>query len=126
MPAFFFDPKVFVLPGHEQADGDWSEQSQAQIDQIKEMHPELVTWGRLAVGCAWGDYSQDIMAVGWLYPEQVGSERNPDFLAYCYVRQLAPEFDFGGTGLFSDGVWKLGQQEPWLGGEHSAPAWARK
>lgn len=80
---------------------------------------------RLAIGCAWGDYSQDIMAVGWLYPEQAGSERNPDFLAYCYVRQLAPAFNFGGTGLFSDDIWKLGQQAPWLGNEHSAPIWAR-
>lgn len=123
MTVFAFNPKVFVQPGYEQADGDWSEETLAQIDVIRGLHPELSSWGRLAVGGAWGDYSQDIMAVGWLYPAQAGNSRTPEFLAYCYVRQLAPGFDFGGTGLYSEDVYQLAQQEPWLGGEHLAPAW---
>lgn len=123
MTAFVFDPKVFVQPGYEQADGDWSEKSQAQIDQIREQHPELAAWGRLAIGCAWGDYSQDILAVGWLYPDQVGSERSREFLSYCYVRQVAPTVHFGGTGLYSEDIYQLAQQEPWLADEHVVPAW---
>lgn len=96
------------------------------IDQLKELHPELASWGLLAIGCAWGAYSQDIMAVGWLCPALSGSERTLDFLAYCYVRQLAPAFNFGGTGLYSEGIFQLGRLEPWLGAEHPAPAWAVK
>lgn len=125
MTAFVFDPKVFVQPGHEQADGDWSDASQAQIDLIRSHHPELESWGRLAVGGAWGDYSQDIMAVGWLHPEQAGNGRTPEFLAYCYVRQFVPGFDFGGTGLYSEDIYQLAQQEPWLRNEHFAPDWTR-
>lgn len=125
MTVFAFSPLVFVQPGYEQADGDWSDESLAQIDLIRCLHPELAFWGRLAVGCAWGDYSQDIMAVGWLHPEQFGGTRVPEFLAYCYVRQLAPGFRFGGTGLYSEDIYQLAQQEPWLHGQHAAPAWTR-
>lgn len=123
MTAFVFDPKVFVQPGYEQAGGDWSDEIRAQIDQLRGLHPELASWGQLPVGCAWGEYSQDIMAVGWLYPAQGGSCRTPEFLAYCYVRQVAPGFDFGGTGLYSEDIYQVAKQEPWLRGEHVAPAW---
>lgn len=125
MSAFVFAPTVFVQPGYEQADGDWSDAARAQIDQIRSLHPELELWGRLAVGCAWGDYSQDIMAVGWLYPGQMSGARSPEFLAYCYVRQLVPGFDFSGTGLYSEDIFQLARQEPWLRDEHIAPDWAR-
>ena len=121
MSELVFDPLVFVQPGYEQADGDWPEQWQTQIDHIRALHPELEPWGRLAIGAAWGDYSQDIMAVGWV---DWVEERNPDFLAYLYVRQIVPVFKFGGTGLFSEEVYQLGRQEPWLGNKHAAPAWA--
>lgn len=125
MTVFAFNPQAFVQSGYEQADGDWFDESVAQINLIRDLHPELASWGRLAVGCAWGAYSQDIMAVGWLYPEQVGNSRTPEFLAYCYVRQLAPTFNFGGTGLYYEDIYQLAQQDPWLLTEHVAPAWTR-
>lgn len=125
MTTFVFDPRSFVQSGYEQADGDWSVETQLQIDAIRGLHPELSSWGRLAVGSAWGDYSQDIMAVGWLYPQQVGNSRCLEFLAYCYVRQLVPGFRFGGTGLYSEDIYQLAQQEPWLLAEHVDPAWTR-
>lgn len=126
MPAFEFKPTVFVQPGYEHADGDWPVECIVQINQIRDLHPEIQHWGNLAVGSAWGDYSQEIMAVGWVYSEQfaVARSRNSDFLAYLYVRQIAPTFDFGGTGSFSEEVYELGKQEPWLGNEHTPPAWA--
>lgn len=35
MAAFVFDPKVFVQPGFEHSDGDWSDESKAQIDLVR-------------------------------------------------------------------------------------------
>lgn len=125
MPIFVFNPTVFVQAGYEQSDGDWSEETAKQIETLRAQHPEFRQWGNLALGCAWGDYSQDIMAVGWLHEGQMDyGGYNRDFLAYVYVRQLAPAFDFGGTGLFSDDIHQLGKLEPWRGADHAAPAWA--
>jgi len=127
MPAFVFDPTVFVQPGYEQADGDWSEDLCRQIEQLRIQHKELKHWGNLAIGCAWGSFSQDIMAIGWLYEGQMDyGGYNRDFIAYIYVRQLAPVFDFLGTGLYSEDIYQLALKEPWHGDTHVAPAWASR
>lgn len=39
MPAFVFDPQVFVQPGYERADGDWSEASMAQLTSSRNCIP---------------------------------------------------------------------------------------
>ena len=126
MSNFVFSPAPFVMPGSEKADGDWPTAWRAQIEQIRAVHPELQHWGNLAVGSAWGDYSQDVLAINWAYPDQFqGADKwLPDFLAYCYVRQVAPTFKFGGTGLFSEDVYALGQQAPWKDEKPVAPGWA--
>jgi hypothetical protein len=126
VPNFVFSPTVFVLPGDEQESGEWSPDDLSQIEKIRSLHPELQHWGNLAIGCAWGAYSQDIMAVGWMDREQFDFGRNLGFLAYLYVRQLAPSFDFLGTGLFSEDIHELGKQEPWRGNNHVPPEWAAR
>jgi hypothetical protein len=122
MGHFVFDPLIFVQPGYEKAGGDWGEDA-TQIAQIRADHPELAEWGDLAIGLAWGEYSQDILAVSWV---DWITGRDVDFLAYLYVRQIAPGFDFGGTGLFDLEVMELGRQTPWLQETHTAPIWAQR
>ena len=120
---FRFDPLCFVQPGYEKAAGDYPEEWMRQISQIRAGHPELSEWGDLAIGGAWGAYSQDILAVTWV---DWIEGRDPAFLAYIYVSQLVPGFNFGGTGLYDAEVEELGDQAPWLGQEHVAPVWTRR
>jgi hypothetical protein len=105
--AFTFD----ATPFGGAADGEWSDEWREFIDALRARHPELSAWGDLAIGSAWGDYSQDILAVGWC---DWIRERDEAFLAYIYVRLMRPAFSFGGTGLFFDDVEKLGHIRPWL------------
>lgn len=125
--TFVFDATTFVQNGHEQTDGEWSNKDLEEIADLREVFPELNHWGNLAIGSAWGSYSQDIMAVGWCYSSQSDKKHHHDeFLAYCYVSQLAPSFCFGGTGLHFDDVEVFGKQKPWLGNTHPIPEWATK
>lgn len=122
MTQFVFDPAVFgQAPGCKE-DGEWPDEWAVQIQAIRENHPELKEWGGLAIGSAWGDFSQDVMAVGWV---DWIKGREPGFLAYIYVCQVAPAFKFGGTGLFMGDVFDLGDQAPWQGTDHQPPEWAR-
>ncbi|MFL9913092.1 hypothetical protein [Paraburkholderia sp. RL17-337-BIB-A] len=105
--AFIFDAEPFGGT----ADGEWNDDWRAFIGGLRARHPELAAWDNLAVGSAWGDYSQDILAVGWC---DWIRERDEAFLAYIYVRLLRPSFDFGGTGLFFDDVEELASTRPWL------------
>lgn len=114
--TFVFDPAPFG--GTE--NGEWSDENRAFIVAVRDRHPELAAWGDLAVGTAWGSYSQDILAVGWC---DWIRDRDDAFLAYIYVRLVRPSFDFGGTGLFMDEVEELGQTRPWQTNAGS-PAWA--
>jgi hypothetical protein len=115
-----FDFNAGPLAGAE--NGEWSELDRRFIAALRDSHPELSAWGDLAIGSAWGSYSQDILAVNWCDWIQ---GRDEAFLAYIYVRTVNPEFDFGGTGLFMDDVEDLGQTRPWLT-DAPLPSWARK
>lgn len=110
--------------GYENDPGDWSPDHTRQINNLRLHYPELVHWGGLALGLAWGEFSQNIYAVGWLYEEQLQNPRNPMFLAYIYVRQMRPAYEFDSTGLFFSEIDDLAELQPWLlEGDHS-PAWA--
>lgn len=88
-----------------------SEENMRLIEHIKNNHPELAHWSVVAVDCAWGSYSRNIYAVGhvdWI------QHRDTAFLAYCYVCQLNPDFDWGGTGLYDSDVTYLGELTPWV------------
>ncbi|EKH6498034.1 hypothetical protein ACU7RR_004214 [Providencia stuartii] len=80
------------------------------IKEIRKFYPELEHWSNTGVLFAWEGYLQDVYAVGWT---ELVRKRENGFLAYCYISQLRPCFDFGGTGTYNTEVWDLGEQEPW-------------
>lgn len=123
MAQFEFDPHVFFQAGMETETGEWPDSWTDQIKSIGEVHPELRNWGGLAIGSAWGDFSQDVLAVSWVDSDWL-SGHQPGFLAYIYVRQVAPAFKFGGTALFMSEVFELGAKAPWQGDDHQPPTWA--
>ncbi|WP_265524305.1 hypothetical protein [Providencia rustigianii] len=80
------------------------------IKEIRRFYPELEHWSNTGVLFAWEAYLQDIYAVGWT---ELVRKRENGFLAYCYISQLRPSLDFGGTGTYNTEIWDLGEQEPW-------------
>ncbi|MBK3779917.1 hypothetical protein G3A43_06590 [Paraburkholderia aspalathi] len=116
--TFNFDstPHGGALPG------EWSNSDRAFIQQLRAHYPELSLpdWGDLALGSAWGSYSQDIYAVGWV---DWLESRDDGFLAYLYVSQCKPAFEWGGTGLFMSEVWAYAAARPWEANA-ALPAWA--
>lgn len=80
------------------------------IKNIREFYPEIKNWNDSAIYFAWGSYSQDIYAVQWV--DWINGI-DLGFLAYCYICQVRPSFDFGGTGLFNTEIWELGEGKPW-------------
>jgi hypothetical protein len=106
-PLFVFKP------------GAWGEDADFEVpgwecpllSSLRKWYPELSRWPDFPLLTSWGAYSQDIYAVqmvDWL------EDRAPGFLAYLYVRALAPSFSFGGTGLYDRDVEALGAEAPWL------------
>ena len=75
-----YDPLLFVQDGYQKATGEYSEETKGEIKTIRNAHPELADWGDLAIGSAWGDYSQDMLLVNWC--DWLISERNEEFLRY--------------------------------------------
>lgn len=80
------------------------------IAAMRQFYPELSEWSGAHLLAAWGSYSEDILAVGFADLQS----RDAGLLAYLYVRQEAPHFKFGGTGLFDMDVWNLADKSPWL------------
>ena len=80
------------------------------IKDIRRFHPEIKHWNDAAIYFAWGQYSQDIYAVQWV---DWVNNRELGFMAYCYICQVLPSFNFGGTGLYDTEIWDLGEQKPW-------------
>lgn len=95
--TFNFDTACFVELGYEKDDGEWNDSDKADIQRLRDLYPELTHWGDLALGLAWGDYSQDIYAVSWA----------------DWIAERDNGFKFGGTGLFSKDIWQFGDNEPW-------------
>lgn len=117
--TFIFDATAF---GGTTEPGEWSEDARALITSLRARYPELVGWGDLALGSAWGGYSQDIYAVSWV---DWLKDRDNGFLAYLYVSQSDPDFKWGGTGLYMDDVWAYGDVRPWECGA-PLPAWVKQ
>lgn len=114
MSAYQFDP---LIQGSDEMAREWvfGPNDAADAAALRQFYPELQSWSDAHLICAWGNYSQSILAVGFADVYQ----RDAGFLAYLYVRQEAPGFDFGGTGLFMDDVWALGDTvpPPWVSRE---------
>jgi hypothetical protein len=84
MAVSIYNPRKFVQPGAEYLPGDWSDDTRKEIAAIRCAYPELQEWGDLAIGCAWGDYSQDELDVSWC--DWLVGKRHDDFLTYIANR----------------------------------------
>ena len=81
----FFDAKTFVQPGCETSSGNWSDDDRRAILSLRNLYPELAHWGDLAIGCAFGDYSQDVLDVNWA--DWMVNTRDEEFIKYCLAKQ---------------------------------------
>ena len=83
--AFEFEASTFVQQGFENSEGEWPKEFKEHIGQLRVIYPELDKWGDLAIGSAWGDFSQDVLQVTWV--DWIDDRAN-EFLSYCYFRQV--------------------------------------
>ena len=79
-----YEPLAFVQNGYEQDLGEYAETTRKEIHAIRYAHEELSDWGDLAVGCAWGDYSQDELEVNWC--DWLIGQRVEEFLAFIAIK----------------------------------------
>lgn len=82
---FKFDAVTFVRQGYETDPGEWSNETQLEIAKLREAYPELTHWGDLAIGLAFGEFSQDVLEVSWA--DWMVGKRDEIFLNYCCWRQ---------------------------------------
>lgn len=121
MEKFEFDMVTFVTDTEEQ-DFSLDPQTLNELAAMRPLYPELAHWTRFAFFVAWGAYSQDIYAISWV--DWMTGLRDEGFLAYCYVSQRWPAFDFGGTGLYDEDIQELAAQHPWNSSSlPPAPGW---
>lgn len=86
------DAATFVQPGNETAPGEWSEADRRDIASLRAFYPEIAHWGDLAIGLAFGDFSEDVLEVGWA--DWMLDHRDEAFLNYCCWRQIRGERPF--------------------------------
>ncbi|EIK1335567.1 hypothetical protein LJV55_004060 [Salmonella enterica] len=121
MEKFEFDMVIFVTTTEEQ-DTNLCPQTQNELMAMRPLYPELAHWSKFAFFVAWGAYSQDIYAISWV--DWMTGYRDEGFLAYCYVCQRWPSFDFGGTGLYDEDIQQLANLHPWSQSPlPAAPEW---
>jgi hypothetical protein len=82
---FRFNATTFVRAGAEFDPGEWADETKGEIAILRSFYPELAHWGDLAIGRAFGDYSQDYLEVQWAFGMLEG--RDESFLDYCCWRQ---------------------------------------
>ena len=119
--TFVFDAARWVS-GDPTYSGEWSDEDRAFISNTRTLYPELESWGDAAIGFAWGGYSEDVLLLSWAHWI---IDRHPPFLAYVYVEQVNPEFDFGRSGGWEAKLEELAATQPWLHAEAPLPAWLR-
>jgi len=96
----FFQATAFVLAGYESSSGEWGDSDRKDIAALREFYPELSHWGDLAIGSAFGSFSQDVLEVSWA--DWMLEKRDEIFLNYCCWVQTR-------------GAWSLGLNEVILG-----------
>ncbi len=101
---FTFSARPFVQEGYEDAPGEWPDSDRRAIAAIRQAHPELSYWGDLAIGMAWGDYSQNVHLISWV---EFDGGRDESFLDYCCWEQTRGSFPWGGS------VEELAQANEW-------------
>lgn len=93
MSNFIFNPETFVTKGHGSDSGEWHDQAQKDIAQLRTFYPELAHWGDAAIGNAFSGFSQDVLDVGWA--NWMVEKRDEGFLTYCCWEQIKGEWNFG-------------------------------
>lgn len=109
MNNFKFNERVFVKA--DMNDPVCSPDVITQSMALRMLYPEVANWSHAAFLSAWKNFSEEIYAISWV--DWLDAQREPGFLAFCYVRQRWPQFDFGGTGLYDCDVLALGEEQPW-------------
>ena len=100
----FFDATTFVQPGQECTSGSWNEEDRKAINSLRSLYPELSHWGDLAIGSAFGSFSDDFLEVHWA--EWMLKERDEIFLDYCCWRQIKGVWDLGMSEEILSNTWK--------------------
>lgn len=116
------DPARWVA-GYALQPGEWSAEDRAFITSLRRFYPELSGWGDAAIGFAWGGYSEDIFLISWA---DWFTDRDPAFLAYLYVKQARPAFDFGRCGGWDEHLLQIAAMHPWERPGQQLPAWCGK
>lgn len=93
------NPIHFVNLGHEKDRGIYSAEERAMFNSIRECYPELNEWGDMAIGTAWGSYSQDVHLLSWLEVSQTELTRSGllDFVAYIVWHEVKEVPEWGMT-----------------------------
>lgn len=105
-PLFTFLATEFVQPGYETDSGEWAPDRKREIESLRRLYPELAHWGGLALGLAFGDFSQDVLEVSWA--EWMVESRDEIFLNYICWRQTRGRWrgGFDEKTLSTANVWK--------------------
>lgn len=88
-----FDAAVFVARGQESECSDWSDKDRQAIGALRVHYPELGLWSDLALGSAFGSFSQYVLEVNWA--DWMLGKRDEIFLNYCWWRQTRGEWHLG-------------------------------
>ncbi|MEI6096436.1 MAG: hypothetical protein WCR08_13425 [Gammaproteobacteria bacterium] len=114
--SILFKEKIWVLPAGIGQGGEWDEETREHIHNLRGYNSEIETWGDLAIGLAFGSYSEDILGVSWA---EWSRDRNSGFMCYIYIKQTCPTFYFHG---YESEFWGYGDTYPWLSNE-PMPKW---
>ena len=114
--SILFKEEVWALPGQA---GKWDGETRDHINNLRDCNPEIEHWGDLAIGCAYGSYSEDVLGISWADWER---DRNNAFMGYLYIKQTCPTFYFNG---YESELWDYSDSCPWLSNE-PMPKWVIK
>ncbi len=117
---FQFSELTWVTTNGVGKPGEWEKEDKEHIHLIRNLHPELKFWGDLAIGVAFGAYSQDILDVSWAYWID---KRDLEFLGYIYIAQKSRGFDF--RSVMDSELTSYSNTLPWLSNAQ-LPDWAIK
>lgn len=93
-----------------------------ELNILRPHYPAVEHWSNMAFIFAWSAYYRDIYAVNWM--DWLNDHPDHGFLAYCYVCQRWPDFEFGNEGQFDSDILSLAKAQPWLLSPlQSAPDW---
>lgn len=106
---FKFNERIWVSPEGISQSGEWAKEDRDHIHLIRDLHPELTCWGDLAIGLAFGSYSQNILEVSWA---DWIRKRELEFLGYIYIAQKSRGFEF--RGVMDNQLTSYSNTLPWL------------